>query len=116
MPEIREQVKCGSLKIPGVSYGLRKDETDHCFPTDASHHYVCCTQIKDPENELNTVSENGRNYTYRNPLAGPIKRNSDPNNYSWCTCTEHICENQLKGKVEWVATPAKGQGNIRTDI
>jgi hypothetical protein len=37
---------CGTLKNPGVAYGGRADETDHCFPGDASHHYVCCVDVQ----------------------------------------------------------------------
>ena len=38
----------------------------------------------------------------KNPLAEPIKRNSDSSSYSWCTCSESICYNQLGGTVAWV--------------
>lgn len=93
-----KDLKCGTLRIPGVSYGNRKDETDHCFPKDGSHHYVCCTHIKYIGNLDNLSDKSVNKY---NPLYGPITRNSDPSNYSWCTCSEKICLDQLGGKVEW---------------
>ena len=30
-----------------------------------------------------------------------ITKASKPENLSWCTCSEEICENQLGGKVAW---------------
>merc|ERR1711907_11034 len=75
---------CGSLD-------LTLDRTSHCFPSDGSHHFVCCTHIKDPDNEN---SPHGN----LNPLGEAIKEASkDPNNLSWCTCSEQICEKQLGG-------------------
>ena len=80
--------ECGSMD-------LTADETQHCFPEDASHHFVCCTHIKTPENDQ---SPHGN----RNPLLTVIKSAAkDPNNLSWCTCSEEICTQQLKGQVEW---------------
>ena len=90
------------MKIPGVSYNYRKDETDHCFPSDASHHYVCCVDIKNPENQNFKINEHD---IVRNPLEEQIKRNSHPSSYSWCTCNERICIEQLKGRVEWTGVP-----------
>jgi hypothetical protein len=37
---------CGTLKNPGIATMKRADETDHCFPSDASHHFVCCVDIQ----------------------------------------------------------------------
>ena len=80
---------CGSLD-------LTNEVTGHCFPEDASHHYVCCTEIKDPEND------NAPSGYYKNPLYTSIMEASkDHRNLSWCTCTELICTNQLKGRVAW---------------
>lgn len=90
---------CGSLRSPGASHGWREDETDHCFPASASDHMVCCVEIKNVDNEYNT---NDRSVAFHNPLSGPIRRNSQPHNYSWCTCSALICEEQLHGRVAWV--------------
>ena len=80
--------QCGSMDMDA-------DNTQHCFPEDASHHFVCCTHIKTPENDQ---SPHGN----RNPLFDSIKSAAkDPNNLSWCTCSEEICTQQLHGEVEW---------------
>mmetsp|Transcript_28194 Transcript_28194/g.71896 ORF Transcript_28194/g.71896 Transcript_28194/m.71896 type:complete len:148 (-) Transcript_28194:1429-1872(-) len=93
---------CGTLRSPGASHGSRMDETDHCFPASASDHMVCCVDIKNVDNEVN---EHDPSVAYRNPLSGPIRRNSHNSSYSWCTCSETICEKQLKGRVAWVGRP-----------
>lgn len=59
-----------------------------------SHHFVCCVDIQMPENPH---SPHG-NY---NPLADVIRSASNSSSYSWCTCSEEICEEQLGGRVEW---------------
>lgn len=71
---------CGTLKSPGVAHGRRADETDHCFPGDASDHYVCCVDIQNIENEYN---EDDATVAWHNPLSGPIRRNSNSSSYSW---------------------------------
>jgi len=78
---------CGTLD-------LSSPLTQHCFPADVSHHFVCCTQIQAPENPH---SPHG-NY---NPLERVIKAASNDSNYSWCTCSEEICTEQLRGFVQW---------------
>mmetsp|Transcript_16557 Transcript_16557/g.28380 ORF Transcript_16557/g.28380 Transcript_16557/m.28380 type:complete len:139 (+) Transcript_16557:118-534(+) len=93
---------CGTLKNPGVSHGGRDDETDHCFPASASDHMVCCVDIKAVDNDFNMEDSTVSRY---NPLSGPITRNSDSSSYSWCTCSESICTQQLKGRVAWVGKP-----------
>ena len=86
MTDKRKQ--CGSMNMDAP-------ETKHCFPEDASHHFVCCTHIKTPGNE---ISPHGGN----NPLATVIKSTAkDPKNLSWCTCSEEICTQQLHGQVSW---------------
>lgn len=72
---------CGTLTTPGASHGWRKDETDHCFPASASDHMVCCVDIKNMDNEVNTHDPN---VAHNNPLSGPISRNSHKSSYSWC--------------------------------
>lgn len=83
-------MNCGTLR--------KSKETAHCFPSDASHHYICCTNIKNLSNPYN---RSDKSVAYYNPLENVIKRNSDKSNYSWCTCSEKICTEQLGGKVEW---------------
>ena len=79
---------CGDLDL---SHGV----TQHCFPADASHHFVCCTDIQTPANKR---SPHGN----ENPLYTAIKSgNKSPVNLSWCTCSEEICTEQLQGTVEW---------------
>ncbi|BDA51108.1 hypothetical protein COCOBI_17-3280 [Coccomyxa sp. Obi] len=78
---------CGTLD-------LTSPLTQHCFPADGSHHFVCCDQIQMPENPH---SPHG-NY---NPLERVIKAASNESNYSWCTCSEEICTEQLHGRVAW---------------
>jgi hypothetical protein len=36
-----------------------------------------------------------------NPLERVIKAASNATSYSWCTCSEEICREQLGGKVQW---------------
>lgn len=36
-----------------------------------------------------------------NPLERVIKEASNSSSYSWCTCSEEICTEQLQGKVAW---------------
>ncbi|KAG1679928.1 hypothetical protein FOA52_006992 [Chlamydomonas sp. UWO 241] len=91
---------CGTLSSPGASYGRREDETDHCFPASASDHFVCCVDIKNVDNEANT---DDAHVAARNPLSGPIRRNSHESSYSWCTCSESICERQLNGRMACLA-------------
>jgi hypothetical protein len=93
---------CGTLRTPGASYGGRGDETDHCFPASASDHYVCCVAIQSVDNALNA---DDAGVARHNPLAGPIRRNSDASSYSWCVCSVSICTHQLNGTVAWVGTP-----------
>lgn len=93
---------CGTLTTPGASHGWRTDETDHCFPSSASDHMVCCVDIKSLDNELNAHDPN---VAHHNPLSGPILRNSHKSSYSWCTCSATICEKQLGGRVAWIGRP-----------
>eukprot|EP00275_Glaucocystis_incrassata_P001890 EC124241.1.p1 GENE.EC124241.1~~EC124241.1.p1 ORF type:complete len:138 (+),score=0.08 EC124241.1:231-644(+) len=79
--------QCGTLD-------LNSPLTQHCFPHDGSHHFVCCVDITLPENPN---SPHG-NY---NPLERVIKTASNSSSYSWCTCSEEICEQQLGGRVAW---------------
>jgi hypothetical protein len=97
---------CGTLKTPGASHGWRNDETDHCFPASASDHHVCCVDIQDVDNDMNSEDPS---VAQHNPLAGPIRRNSQSSSYSWCTCSETICEKQLKGRVAWVGSLYKDE-------
>jgi hypothetical protein len=78
---------CGTLD-------LTSPLTQHCFPSDGSHHFVCCEHISMPENPN---SPHG-NF---NPLERVIKAASNATNYSWCTCSEEICREQLGGQVAW---------------
>lgn len=78
---------CGTLDLESIL-------TQHCFPEDGSHHFVCCEGITLPENPN---SPHG-NY---NPLERVIKAASNSSNYSWCTCSEEICTEQLGGRVAW---------------
>jgi hypothetical protein len=78
---------CGTLD-------LTNPLTQHCFPADGSHHFVCCEGITLLDNPH---SPHG-NY---NPLSRVIKAASNSTNYSWCTCSEEICTEQLGGHVAW---------------
>eukprot|EP00730_Choanoeca_flexa_P015022 TRINITY_DN6781_c0_g1_i1.p1 TRINITY_DN6781_c0_g1~~TRINITY_DN6781_c0_g1_i1.p1 ORF type:complete len:154 (+),score=24.68 TRINITY_DN6781_c0_g1_i1:132-593(+) len=93
---------CGTLRSPGVSNGWRNDQTDHCFPGSASDHMVCCVDIKNVDNEHNTDDPTVARH---NPLSEPIRSNSDKSSYTWCTCSESICTDQLDGTVAWVGQP-----------
>lgn len=93
---------CGTLRSPGASYGSRRDETDHCFPSNAADHYVCCVDIQNVDNADNTADPAVARH---NPLSGPIRRNSDASSYSWCVCSTSICTDQLNGTVAWVGAP-----------
>ena len=78
---------CGTLDL---SHHL----TQHCFPEDGSHHFVCCEDI--------TLVDNPHSpHGNLNPLADVIRAASNSSNYSWCTCSEEICLEQLGGKVAW---------------
>ncbi|MEW5302750.1 MAG: hypothetical protein WDW36_005500 [Sanguina aurantia] len=90
---------CGTLMTPGASHAGRRDETDHCFPSSASDHYVCCVDIQSVDNQINQDDPTVSTF---NPLSGPIKRNSNSSSYAWCVCSQSICTNQLKGRVAWV--------------
>lgn len=53
-------------------------------------------------------------------MGGPIRAASlDPNNLSWCTCSEEICKEQLGGKVAWNLNGAGWSGcspdNVRVE-
>ena len=72
-----EMQPCGTLD-------LKSPKTQHCFPEDASHHFVCCVDIQTPEK---TNSPHGN----KNPLFDVITKNSRSESYSWCTCSEEIC-------------------------
>ncbi len=65
---------CGTLD-------LSHPVTQHCFPEDGSHHFVCCVDIADA---ANPHSPHG-NF---NPLAEVIRAASNSSSYSWCTCSE----------------------------
>ena len=47
---------------------------------------------------LLTLLASAGNY---NPLERVIKAASNDSNYSWCTCSEEICTEQLRGFVQW---------------
>ncbi len=78
---------CGTLD-------LTSPLVQHCWPMDGSHHAVCCVDISTPDNPH---SPHG-NY---NPLGKVIKAASNSTSYSWCTCSEEICTEQLGGRVAW---------------
>ena len=78
---------CGTLD-------LDSSLTQHCFPADKSHHFVCCVDI---QTAGNSASPHGNN----NPLLEVITKASKPESYSWCTCSEEICLQQLGGRVAW---------------
>ncbi|KAH7623686.1 hypothetical protein NADE_008509 [Nannochloris sp. 'desiccata'] len=78
---------CGTLD-------LTSPLTQHCFPADGSHHFVCCVDIQMPDN---SHSPHG-NF---NPLERVIKAASNSTSWSWCTCSEEICRDQLGGTVLW---------------
>ena len=82
-----QDAQCGTLD-------LNSPLTQHCFPYDKSHHFVCCVDIKNVDN---SKSPHGN----KNPLGDVIKSASLPSSYSWCTCSEEICEQQLGGRVAW---------------
>uniref|UniRef100_A0A7S0ZLD8 Uncharacterized protein n=1 Tax=Timspurckia oligopyrenoides TaxID=708627 RepID=A0A7S0ZLD8_9RHOD len=83
----RSDLSCGTLD-------LNHPFTQHCFPSDGSHHFVCCVDIQFPHN---SNSPHG-NY---NPLGDVIMAASQKESYSWCTCSEEICEQQLHGRVQF---------------
>lgn len=87
LAEPKPPAPCGTLD-------LQSQLTQHCFPEDGSHHFVCCVDIQMPENPH---SPHG-NF---NPLEHVIKSASNASSYSWCTCSENICEMQLGGRVAW---------------
>ena len=93
---------CGTLRTPGATFGSRLDETDHCFPSSAGDHFVCCVDIQSVDNALNDADPA---VSRHNPLSGPIRRNSDAASYSWCVCSVSICTQQLNGTVAWVGAP-----------
>lgn len=68
---------CGTLDLTHPS-------TQHCFPADASHHFVCCTQIQ-------TVGNPNSPHGNLNPLESAIRGASNSSNYSWCTCSQEVC-------------------------
>ena len=78
---------CGTLD-------LTSPLTQHCFPEDGSHHFVCCVDIQTSDNPH---SPHG-NY---NPLDRVIKSASNASSPTWCTCSEEICTEQLGGRVAW---------------
>ena len=67
---------CGTLD-------LTARQTQHCFPKDASHHFVCCEHITTADN---SNSPHGNS----NPLGKVIAAHSDASNPSWCTCSEEV--------------------------
>mmetsp|Transcript_14955 Transcript_14955/g.40102 ORF Transcript_14955/g.40102 Transcript_14955/m.40102 type:complete len:116 (-) Transcript_14955:594-941(-) len=83
-----EKKPCGTLD-------LTSGRTQHCFPPDASHHSVCCVDIKTPDNNYTPSG----NY---NPLGSAIRAASRPSSYSWCTCSKEICTAQLGGRVAYI--------------
>ena len=78
---------CGTLDLSSAL-------TQHCFPADGSHHFVCCVDISTSEQ---TLSPHGN----ANPLFRAITAASNASSLSWCTCSEEICEEQLGGRVAW---------------
>ena len=99
---------CGTLDLASAL-------TQHCFPADGSHHFVCCVDISSPEE---TLSPHGNS----NPLFRAITAASNSSSYSWCTCSEEIREEQLGGRVAWnmngrgwkgyLPPPAAGRGGV----
>ncbi|KAK9818442.1 hypothetical protein WJX74_000998 [Apatococcus lobatus] len=87
---------CGTLD-------LTSKHTQHCFPEDGSHHFVCCVDINSP---TSSQSPHGNS----NPLNDVIKAASKPSSYSWCTCSEEICTQQLEGRVAWNQNGAGWKG------
>lgn len=113
---------CGTLD-------LTSRHTQHCFPEDGaayvhnnsaphprrvltvsglvrvsgSHHFVCCVDISTPGS---SQSPHGNG----NPLNDVIKAASKPSSYSWCTCSEEICTQQLGGQVAWNQNGAGWKG------
>jgi hypothetical protein len=81
-------------RISRISPIITLSLLQHCFPEDGSHHFVCCEDIQLLDNPH---SPHG-NY---NPLGRVIKAASNSTNYSWCTCSEEICTEQLGGRVAW---------------
>lgn len=75
------------------------------FNSAGSHHFVCCVDIKMPENPH---SPHG-NF---NPLERVIKTASNSSSYSWCTCSEEICTQQLGGRVAWNQNGVGWQGYL----
>ena len=68
----------GPIKVqPCGTLDLDSPLTQHCFPYDLAHHFVCCVDIKLPE-----MSARG---TYGNPVYYSIESASDSKSYSWCT-------------------------------
>ena len=68
---------CGTLN-------MKSPHTQHCFPHDLSHHFVCCENITRPENTQSP-------HDMENPLYDVITSASEESNYSWCTGSEEVC-------------------------
>lgn len=64
----------------------------HPFPS--LYPVVCCVDIASINNE---ASPHGN----ANPLGDVIRAASTNASFSWCTCSEEICEEQLGGRVAW---------------
>lgn len=120
MPNWWCPTSCGTLD-------LASPLTRHCFPPDASRHQFCCVDIKLPgegggigalsmgsdpetwEHILDGADEapmlpamGGPNpSTSGRSLESMIRAASDPSSYSWCTCSEVVCEELLGGRVAW---------------
>lgn len=45
-----------------------------------------------------------------NPLGDVIRQASSNSSYSWCTCSEEICVDQLRGRVAWNQNGAGWRG------
>lgn len=64
---------------------------------------VCCVDIQAVDNE---ASPHGN----VNPLGDVIRQASTNASYSWCTCSEEICIEQLRGRVAWNQNGAGWRG------
>jgi len=91
------------------------------FCHSGSHHFVCCVDISMPENPSSPHGNYNPLGQVRIPrirtfcqglffarlshgmalLLQVIKAASNSSSYSWCTCSEEICEEQLGGRVAW---------------
>lgn len=72
-------------------------------PSPSPWTVVCCVDIQAVDNE---ASPHGN----ANPLGDVIRQASTNASYSWCTCSEEICIEQLRGRVAWNQNGAGWRG------